>query len=967
MSKDKEKKKGKTQKAYSGIADHKRQKKVLVPPMMAIPQVKLQSWMNDRLPEMLWCALLISKLGRSQALEIFRKTAALLQDLPPEQRAVQPTLSGLGSLPKDLLNRFLAVICHDAATQDALRPLLLFNELPARDQWAAAIGRAAHAEDWQAIKAAVLLVLGHQSQEATDCRWVRVLFHLCSGKLHLQTREQVQEILDYPSFGMPEKVRPTIRALEGMLGEMLSGVWAWPEFFWRQCQRDTPCEPRHTMETDLSLRLSTTRAQTHRVRKSLADHERASAFTTGVDAKHDAVFGLGAYALAIMDELLWLGNSTSILGRLGLRSLLECYVTLAYLKKRDDPALWTAYRQYGSGQAKLAFLKLDESKGTLPASVNMEVLGQLANEDMWQEFVSIDLGDWAASDLRKRSEEADVKAEYDRLYPWTSAFVHSNWAAVRNSCFDLCVNPVHRLHRRLRPDTAALGDVVEDACELVDKTLVIVDSLFPGFNARVTLLPSSSSSSAATSPAPSPMDGAAPMGTIQTEFFDILDEFFRRVTGCSAGEFAPLGSFAHRVRADAQELASRALDGYTFCHHALGVFYERFGLHLFAQAKTMEGFKTVLGGSSRFGITQLNAVRKMVLYADSILLPDPVFPWIESPRTEERFRNIQLLETVFVLLHLKPLVDAGLPSPRILIVPSFERSLEERDPTTQAAISSFVARILAHFLQQPFEGIRDVQQLIHSNEAGFLQAVDKHQLFVAPGGGVGEPLTAALTRYEEEMKQWRSDRYLASMAHLPKGMLLLLGLIERIAPYYHLLENAEELGSSPLLALPAHWHYYSLISRVFAEECVAHGDLEAETLAAWAAINEPKRQWLGNIAIPGLVELRRNNENHELRTRMARNASDLHEAAVKDLNRIALSVGRDIASAFTEHDAELQTLHDRYAATYKELAGGEHLTPAGNVLATFAPVTRPPGPSVSTSQTEPSEPSRSLIGVFSTP
>src|SRR5437879_13687442 len=112
----------------------------------------------------------------------------------------------------------------------------------------------------------------------------------------------------------------------------------------------------------------------------------------------------------------------------------------------------------------------------------MEVLSQLANEDRWQEFVTIDLGHWAERDLRKLSEEAGVKPEYDRLYPGTSAFTHVNWAAVRNSCFHLCRNPVHRLHRRVRPDTDILGDLVADADRYGDRTGPHLDRL----NARIT-------------------------------------------------------------------------------------------------------------------------------------------------------------------------------------------------------------------------------------------------------------------------------------------------------------------------------------------------------------------------------------------------------------------------------------------------------------------------------------------------
>src|SRR5207248_3837174 len=172
----------------------------------------------------------------------------------------------------------------------------------------------------------------------------------------------------------------------------------------------------------------TTPVRVREVREALARHENSCLKTTDVDPRHDAAFGFGAYSLAILEELLCVGNSTSILGRIGVRTLLESYVTISHLKACDDPNLWMAYRQYGSGQAKLAFLKLDDPTGNIPISVNVDVLNQLANEDRWLEFVPVDLGHWAAKDLRKLSEDTGLKSEYDQLYPWTSAFTHGNWA-----------------------------------------------------------------------------------------------------------------------------------------------------------------------------------------------------------------------------------------------------------------------------------------------------------------------------------------------------------------------------------------------------------------------------------------------------------------------------------------------------------------------------------------------------------
>src|SRR5260370_25932813 len=392
--------KKKNEKSHSGIPAHKKQKNVLVPPLMAVSGITLQSWVNDRMPEMLWSALLISQLGRERALTKFREVAALVPKLPKEKRTVQPTLSGLASLQSEVRQQFLSTICSDTETKNALRPLLLFNDLPARQEWANAMDEVTTAKDWAPLKGAVLQVLNHQSQEATDCRWLKVLFQILSGTMYLQTKEQVREILEYPNFGMPQKARPTVRCMEGTMGPMLGQTSVWPQLFWDQCLRATPCDAKHTMETEWLPAIDATLVRIRDVREALARHEKFCLKTTDVDARHDAAFGFGAYSLAILEELLSVGNSTSILGRIGLRTLVESYVTISHLKLCDDPNLWMAYRQYGSGQAKLAFLKLDDQAGKTPTSVNIEILSQLANEDRWLEFVPIDLGHWAARDLR---------------------------------------------------------------------------------------------------------------------------------------------------------------------------------------------------------------------------------------------------------------------------------------------------------------------------------------------------------------------------------------------------------------------------------------------------------------------------------------------------------------------------------------------------------------------------------------
>ena len=75
MSHRKAKKQRKAARQYSTIEEHKRLGQTLTPPILTIPNVAPRSWVDDRLPEMLWAALVVSHLDREAALDVFRAVA----------------------------------------------------------------------------------------------------------------------------------------------------------------------------------------------------------------------------------------------------------------------------------------------------------------------------------------------------------------------------------------------------------------------------------------------------------------------------------------------------------------------------------------------------------------------------------------------------------------------------------------------------------------------------------------------------------------------------------------------------------------------------------------------------------------------------------------------------------------------------------------------------------------------------
>jgi hypothetical protein len=490
------KKKRKTQKkgrSYSNLKEHKQRGKELVPPLLDIQELELQSWMNDRLPEMLWAALLVTCLPRDQALSIVREVAGYADEHVERFRDTQDhidvTLSGIARLGTADTEAIVGILTSQADRRRVLRPLALLEDLPARECWRNALNNPVAAEDWELLKVAVASTLDYSSREATDCQWARVLFMMLAGKLILPTEELAKEIFYYPDFGEMQKVLPTIRSTGGVLGAMARTTPSPPDFaprFWSQCMRETACVAEPS-PTDYEIAPASTTLQcVNEVYTRLVDQANTSRNTTALDARHDAVFGIGLYALSILKELLLIGAGNSISARLSLRTLLDCFVTLAYLVKRDSNQLWQSYRTFGAGQVKLAFIKLNESEEQV-GYVKTESLERLANEDMWQEFVPINLGHWEKANLRAMSQQADAKDEYDRYYGWASAFSHGHWGAVRDTVLQTCQNPLHRLHRIPRTTPRALEDVVPDACRIVDQILAEVSKAYPRFDARVSL------------------------------------------------------------------------------------------------------------------------------------------------------------------------------------------------------------------------------------------------------------------------------------------------------------------------------------------------------------------------------------------------------------------------------------------------------------------------------------------------
>lgn len=447
--------------------------------MMQLAGMSPRSWKDDRLPDILWAVVIRSSLSQEESLVLFRKIA----EIPKEHNGLfDITHSGIKNWTKEerkiLFNK---LSLHSDEVTNILRQLTFFKSLPNRDEWVEHFGEPEGREyRLEYIAKGISTCFNHQSQEATDCRWLKVLCLINSGKIKMPY-EMYEKILGYPSIGNQREVRPLIRATE--IGPFMENKKEWSEEFWKEAMGVTLCKPyeREPQRRDI---IKINHDAIARARHLLILHSMSTDETSSVDPIHDTVFGYGMYSLRLLDEIVATNLSRGAIGRIVLRTLVENYITLGYLIEMNDIAVWKSFRDYGIGQMKQAFLKINDSS-IQPPFFDTDYVKLLANEDRWVEFINIELGDWDKSDLRKRADKAGLKDIYDKYYDWTSGYSHGSWGAIRESCFGLCINPLHKFHSIPDRSVFPLPGILDDSVEIVNKILELIEKKYPDIHIRI--------------------------------------------------------------------------------------------------------------------------------------------------------------------------------------------------------------------------------------------------------------------------------------------------------------------------------------------------------------------------------------------------------------------------------------------------------------------------------------------------
>lgn len=411
-------------------------------------------------------------------------------------------------------------------------------------------------------------------------------------------------------------------------------------------------------------------------------------------------------------------------------------------------------------------------------------------------------------------------------------------------------------------------------------------------------------------PAPSTMSSA----DMQETLFALFAQLFGALTGRAVelvnNEEEIRDLMVWRVRHDTEDFRSRTNE----VLDALASFYDANTILLFRRAQQLGGMRLLSGGQRKFEGSALTSLRLTALYADTQLIPDPIYPFLEGDLKLNAV-HLQMAIALFHMLKLRPLVDARLPVPPVFVFPSFERSLQEGDAHTKLGIEKLIVSVIGPHCKGTIESLDDLAAYVRRQDDTFAQDLLNARLFVPPNGTPGQLLSVAQAReaYLGELTGIRAQDEVEELKRWPASALIVNGIMERLFPHYHLLENADEMNAQPLLSQAAHWHYFEMSARASAQALVRTNVLSEQSYQTLRAIQDDSMGWLADIPMDTLRDLIANNEHRWFREEMNAHTERVAMQSPIDADAMVREVNHGLAAMVQKQQAVMNEIQKKYA------------------------------------------------------
>jgi hypothetical protein len=403
-----------------------------------------------------------------------------------------------------------------------------------------------------------------------------------------------------------------------------------------------------------------------------------------------------------------------------------------------------------------------------------------------------------------------------------------------------------------------------------------------------------------------------PLKESQENYFKLLEMYFSKL-------FEEMRKYNVYPSQVASDMASRKniveafkLDSKAFFEE-IKKFWEYYSPIINAHISNLKGLKTSFGGDL-FPSESHNIVHTVGLYADTIILPDPLL------RVFGLFGFLSHEKVVYYLtkhalnvLQYKELALADVDPPILIIAPDeFYMNPKNAEIVLEISKSYVFEHLNTLFgttisseeeMNDFLKGIQSIDNLKHlmKNPERLLFDIDQMQ----------EPLEVQIDNWMKEINA--NSEFFKNMS---TGELLQFNFLSRMRQANDTVLRGIQFDASPLMDAPTSWQYL-IWKYEYDLRRTGTTDKKIKELLVNNALTSINAPLIGNLTDKALIKLRKEKALQELRDLLTKNIHEINEASEENFAEVTNQVISNLSNAFEEHRKYIGDLRNRNKKFYE--------------------------------------------------
>ena len=399
----------------------------------------------------------------------------------------------------------------------------------------------------------------------------------------------------------------------------------------------------------------------------------------------------------------------------------------------------------------------------------------------------------------------------------------------------------------------------------------------------------------------------ASLGEIQNAYFELIERHF----GYFYEFIEEKGGTPHDAGMTLRQnpkLVEEAIRDLGQVRFAIDEFWENLGEIAHIHVEEMQGNIKGIFGGDLFPAPDENIVSKCGVYTDTIVLPDP---FLRSRHVFEHYPKEEhayyLMKHGLSILQYKQIACADIEIPIVAILPD-RTALEEDEKEFCTQLGEDDSLIHSEKLfGRKFESVEELSE--------FAQSLDTVEKAVAEIKDESRVLFD--TSWKEDIstqlqKALENPNFNLQGFIKSPGEILTMTPTGRMVVSNELLIKSRRLNGTPIIEAPTSWRY--LVWKMEYDAVRAEREIGTRDLHVVRALQElagGEMEWIGNIPIDALIDIRRQGAMDEIREILGNGINDLISSNPDNFHRSRDKVFDNIHEAFAEHRKNIRELREK--------------------------------------------------------